>query len=231
MAEMKGFIFSVTFLIVFTGLIATMPTELFGYGGTATTIADVDPSLLTDFSDTENWTKSAYTNYFYSYEVGGYNWRAGSSAEPVLILDRKVYWLGLAWLGAVEHCAFFLANGTSRGTSLTMTEIEGDATDGAVRYNLQFTENSNDAGGFVVYWNSTLYPDPADAWTADKLNLLHGMGIDTTNAVNVVALLLGLLTFQIPDIPVLVNLIVVTPIAVCVIFLIWFIIKESLPFL
>lgn len=231
-SEQGTFVFAVTFLIIFAGLFASMPTALFGLGGTATTISDVDPSLLTDFAETVNWTKSAMTlsvgDYFYYYDLGGYQWECYQTSDTFYI-RRKVTWIFGLWFGVREHTEFFLENGTSRGEGLTLTEIADDANDGAIRYNLRFTDSSNEAGGFVFYWNTTLYSDPADAWANDELNLLHGIGVTTPNT-NVVALLLGLLTFQIPNIPTLPNLIIVTPIAVCVIFLLWFLIKESLPF-
>jgi hypothetical protein len=112
-----------------------------------------------------------------------------------------------------------------------MSEIAGDAEDGAVRYDLKYTDSGNDAGGFVVYWNTTAYADPEDAWDNDVLFLLHGMGIDATAAGNIFSLLVKLLTFSLPDVPILIGIIIgVLPWA-CIVYLCWFIIKESLPFL
>lgn len=233
-SEQKSFIFAIVFIIVFSGLLVSMPAGLLGFGGSATELLPVNPNLLTDFSETENWTRTSFslegTTYYYNYALGGYSWYCTYSANTFTI-SRKILWIGFIWLGALENCEFFLENGTTRGTTLTMAEIEGDAEDGAIRYDCEFTESGNTAGGFIFYWNSTAYPDPADAWTADELNLLHGMGIDATAAGNIFSLLIALLFLQLPEVPVLVNLLLVTPIWACIIYLIWFVIVNSLPFL
>jgi hypothetical protein len=207
-----------------------MPAGLQGEGGTASELLPVDPNLLTDFSATATWDKTDYTNHFYAYDLGGYHWLTGDAGDLITV-NRKVLWAGLLWFGAVENALFVLENGTSRGTSLSMEEIAGDATDGAVRYDLEYSTSGNTAGGFVAYWNTTAYADPEDAWDNNVLYLLHGMGIDTTAAGNIFALLVALLFLQLPDVPVLVNLLIATPIWACIIYLIWYVVKESLPFL
>jgi hypothetical protein len=60
--------------------------------------------------------------------------------------------------------------------------------------------------------------------------MLHGVGIDATAAMDIAQLLLGLLFLQLPDVPVLVNVLIAVPIWASVVYLIWFVIKETLPF-
>jgi len=228
---MGGFVFAITFLLVFAGLLGSIPSDFQGEGGTVETLLPVNPDLFTDFSATTTpFTRTDFgANYIYEYTLGGFDWYCYTAAGASFIVNRKVKWGGLLWLGAVKNTEFVLDNGTSRGSTLTIEEIEGDADNGAVRYDLEYTDSGNSAGGFVFYWNTTLYADPADAWTNDVLELLHGVGIDSTAAKNIFSLLIGLLFFQLPDVPVLVNLLLATPIWACIVFLVWYAIKESLP--
>ena len=228
-SEQGTFIFAITFILVFSGLMVSMPVAFYGLGGTATNLLPVNPNLLSDFAESENYTKSDFAPYTYSYDLGGYSWIAGTDGSTYVTVSQKII-IGILWFGAVENCEFVLSNGTSRGVQLSFAEIAGDAEDGAVRYDLRYIGSGNDAGGFVAYWNTTLYANPATAWANDKLTLLHGMGIDLTASTNVVTLLIGLLFFQIPEIPVLINLIIVAPIWTCIVYLLWYLIKESLPF-
>lgn len=229
-SERGSFVFALSFLIIFAGLIATMPADFYGLGESISDLLPVNPDLFTDFSaTTDELDKTDFTNNFYTYDLGGYSWRL-SSAGTQFKLDRKILVLGFLWFGAVQETEFVLDNGTSRGSTLTMSEIEGDADDGAGRYDLKYTDSANSAGGFVVYWNTTAYADPEDAWNNNVLHLVHGMGIDATAATNIFALLIGLLFFQLPDVPTLLNLVIATPIWACIVFLIWYVIKESLPF-
>jgi hypothetical protein len=142
----------------------------------------------------------------------------------------KVLIGGVLWLGGFETTTFYCENGTSRGEYLSITEIAEDADEGTVRYNLKFSVSGNDAGGFVAYWNTTLYEDPDDAWWASKLYLLHGVGIESSATANIGALLIGLLTLQLPDVPLLVNVLIAVPIWAGIIYVLWYIIKEMIPF-
>ena len=83
----------------------------------------------------------------------------------------------------------------------------------------------------VVYWNPTLYHDIADAWSNDVVYLLHGVGIDSTATNNIAEILVGLLFLSLPNVPVLVNLFLGVPVWACVIFILWFVIKEMIPFI
>lgn len=228
--EMRGFVFAISFIIIFAGLLAAMPEGFQGVGGTADTLLPINPDLFTDFSaTTDELDKTDFTNNFYTYDLGGYSWRL-SSAGTQFKLDRKILVIGLLWFGAVEETKFVLDNGTSRGSTLTMSEIDADANEGAVRYDMEYTDSGNTAGGFIVYWNTTAYADPEDAWNNNVLHLVHGMGLDATAAKNIFALILGLLFFQLPDMPILVNLFIATPLWACIGFLLWYVITKSLPF-
>jgi len=187
-SEQRGFVFAITFIIVFAGLIAAIPVGLQGQGGTADVPLPVDPSLLTGFAESENWTESDCAGGIKSYEysLGGFNWI--STYQGVSIgfdVSRKVRWLGIVWLGAVKLTDFVLKNGTSRGWKVTFDELEGDTENGTIFYNLEYQESGNNAGGFIFYWNTTLHPDPEDAWNADNLTLIHGIGLDSTATANV----------------------------------------------
>ena len=108
--------------------------------------------------------------------------------------------------------------------------MDTDDTDGSHRYDLKFIDSGDSAGKLVIYWNVTAYPDINDAWDNNALHILHGMGIEDTATANIGALIVSLLLLQLPDVPVLINLILVTPIWACIVYVLWFIIKEMIPF-
>jgi len=229
---MKTFVIAVSFIVIFSGLLITVPTDFYGTGATPDTpVTPVNPNLLSDFTDHKTYTKTNYTGVFNSveYALGDYNWIAGIGLTGEFSLAAKIYFFGI-WFGALHICKFITESGTDRGTSISFAEITADAEDGAVRYNLIFEDDGNEGGGFVVYWNSTLYPDVEDAWTNDVLYFTHGVGF-TTNALNIGSLLLGLLFFQLPDVPFLINLLLATPLWACIIYLIWWFIISMIPFL
>lgn len=231
--EMRGFVFSITFILVFSTLLSSIPAGLQGIGSSVDPLIPVDPKLLVGFDETENWTKSDYTGVVptYSYSLGERTWSTlwADLADDEFYIAALVYW----WIifTGTEPCKFISPNGTSRGTGLSIDEIEGDAEGGSVRYSMLFTTTGNDAGAFVVFWNTTLYADPQDAHDNDVLNLLHGVGFSTTATNDIGSLLVGLLFLQIPDVPVLVNMFLAIPIWACIIFVLWFVIKEMIPFL
>ena len=228
--EMGGFVFSVIFIIVFSTLLSSIPAGLEGPGASPDTVFPVDPSLLTGFSDTENWTRAAYTAYSYEYnDLGGRDW-VSIHDDTELYIFAKVKILGFLWLGAVDQCKFVSAEGVDRGNTLSFTEIDTDDTDGTHRYDLKYTESGDSAGKLVVWWNTTAYPDINDAWTNNNLQLLHGMGISETATANIGALIVSLLFLQLPDVPVLINMFLAVPIWACIVFVLWFIIKEMIPF-
>jgi hypothetical protein len=176
----------------------------------------IDPKLLTGFEETANWTRTDYTgvipNYQYILPDGGRTWSSDwiDLADDYFTLAALTYWWII--LIGVDTCKFITPNGTSRGTTLSIDEIEG-------------------AGAFVVFWNTTLYADPQDAHDNDVLNLLHGVGFSSSATNDIGSLLVGLLFLSLPDVPVLVNVLLATPIWACIIYVLWYVIKEMIPFL
>lgn len=230
-SEQKGFVFSITFIIVFAALLASIPAGLQGEGGTAETLLPVDPDLIADFADSREFTKSDFTYNEYHYDnLGGFDWVCWRPFGSDFRVARKIKLGGAIWLGGLKHTEFVLDDDTNRGEVITLSEIETDAEEGTVRYDLKFVDSGEDAGGFLFYWNTTTYSNPTDAWNGDGLHLLHGIGLDSSAPANVVTLLVNLLFLQLPDVPTLVNILIATPIWACIVFLIWYVIKESMPF-
>ena len=233
-SEQAGFVFAVTFIVLFAGLTAMVPIEIQGAGATTEILVPVDPSLVSDWTDYEDFNKTDMTQvgsfYFIYYDaLGGFDWYAGFLATTeTFTVGAKIYW-GPFWLGGLDDVQFISAEGTNYDTSLTLTDIENDGVDGTAKYNLIFSESGNDAGDFIFYWNTTTYSSPSDAWDNSDLVLVHGVGF--TPNTNIVSLLLGILFLQLPDVPVQINLLLAVFPWASVIYIIWFIVKESLPFL
>jgi len=229
-SEQRAFVFAVAFIVIFSGLLSTVPVDLLGSGATPDTpFTPVNPNLLSDFSDSRSFHKTDFVDFTYWYnDLGGYDWGCGFIIDSFYVAAKALFF-GL-WFGAMSAVDFTNDNGTLYyGGGISFTDIANDATDGAVRYTLTFQADGNSAGGFLFYWNTTTYANPSDAWDADALYLLHGFGI--TPNTNVASLLLGLLFLQLPDVPFLVNLLIATPLWASIGYVIWFIIKEMIPFL
>lgn len=227
---MRGFVFSLVFIIVFSTLLSSIPVGLQGTGGDPDMVVPVDPSLLTGFSDSENYTKAAYSAGSYEYTLGGYDWVAIHGGSDELTLFRKVKLLGVFWLGQLAPCKFVSSAGIDRGSVLLLAEIDIDDDEGTHRYDLKYTTNGDSAGKFVIYWNITLYPDINDAWANEALHMVHGMGIEDTATNNIGSLIVGLLFFQLPGVPVLVNVLIAIPIWATIIYVLWFLITSMIPF-
>ena len=231
--EHAGFVFAVTFIVLFAGLTAMVPIEIQGAGATTEILVPVDPSLVSDWTAYKDFNKTDMTllggGYYTLYydALGGYDWFVGFN-EVAFMLGAKIYW-GPFWLGALDYVQFISDTGTNYDTSLTLSDIENDGVDGTAKYNLIFSESGNDAGDFIFYWNTTTYSSPSDAWDNSDLVLVHGVGF--TPNTNIVSLLLGILFLQLPDVPVQINLLLAVFPWASVIYIIWFIVKESLPFL
>ena len=229
--EQGTFIFALVFIVFFSTLLTTMPIDLQGLGGTGAEITPLSPSAVYDYSSTEYFNTTEFTPFLtlltYEYTLNSRDWVCSTDNETSFDLNAKIYWLGL-WFGQLDTIRFISQSGIDRSLSISFDEMEIDATNGIATYSLIYAENGNSAGDFIFYWNSTLYSDPNDAWDNDVLYFLHGMGIDANT--DVISLLVGLLFLQLPECPILINALIATPIWACVIFLIWFIIKESLPF-
>jgi len=227
-SEMRGFVFSLVFIIVFAGLLASIPSGLQGTGSDIETVIPIDPSLITGFSDTENYTAAAFTAGSYEYSFNDREWIALSN-DVIFSLSAKIFSFGL-WLGHLDVCNFVSDGGTDRGQELAFTDMTADADEGGVHYSLQFVVTGDSAGSLVVYWNTTTYATASDAWDNDELYLLHGVGFDTQATNNIGALLISLLLLQLPDVPVLVNLFLAVPIWACIVYVLWYVIKEMIPF-
>ena len=233
--EMRGFVFAVVFIIVFSTLLSSVPAGLHGPNEEIDTIIPVDPNILTGFSETENYTPLAYSLYgygiyYYDYDdFGGFNWRTTTDHDTFLRLGMKVY-VWIFWFGGIDYCKFKAPSGIDRGPQLDFDEIDADAEEGLVTYSLLFSDSGNSAGSLIVYWNETDYSSVNTAWDNDEVYLLHGVGFDTTATTNIGALIVSLLFLQLPDVPVLINVFLAVPIWACIVFVIWFIIKEMIPF-
>ena len=231
--EMGGFVFSIIFIIVFSTLLSSIPVGLQGTGASPDTVIPVDPSQIAGFDETQNYTKSDFTGTVktYAYSLGSRDWSClwADLTDDYFAVAALVYsWI--FWLGQTDPVKFNSPDGVNRGTDLAISEIAQDAEDGAVRYSMLFTKSGDAAGSFVVYWNITQYIDPQDAMDNDVLYLLHGIGFDASATTNIGALLVSLLFLQLPNVPVLINMFLAVPIWACIVFVLWFVIKEMIPF-
>ena len=227
--EMGGFVFSIIFIIVFSTLLSSVPVGLQGIGASPDTVIPVNPNLLTDFSDTETFQKSDFVSniYWYPAVLGGYWFYCGFVTDSFYVAAKALFW-GI-WLGALSAVDFKYNDGTTDEGGLSFTDIENNAVDGVLRLSLVFEDGGNTAGSFLFYWNTTTYSNPSDAWTGNGLYLLHGVGM--TANTDIASLLISLLFLQLPDVPVLVNMFLAVPIWACIVFVLWFIVKEMIPLL
>ena len=231
--EMRGFVFSIVFIIVFSTLLSSIPVGLEGVGSSPDTVIPIDPSQLAGFDEVQNYSKSAFTGTpkTYPYTLGNYDWNClwADLTDDYFAVAALVY-VWIFWLGNTDPVKFSSPDGIDRGTDLAVSEIAQDAENGVVRYSMLFTKSGEGAGSFVVYWNITQYTDPQDAMDNDVLYLLHGIGFSNTATTDIGSLLVGLLFLQLPDVPVLVNMFLAVPIWACIVFVLWFVIKEMIPF-
>ena len=233
MSEQRTFVLSVTFIIVFSALIGSIPVDFQGQGATVETVTPVNPNLLSDFAETEEFDKTDFSGapiLGFTYDLPDV---AGTTFEcrfyaSTFSLGAHALFFGL-WLGAQNWINFISDNGTNHGLSVTFSDLENDADNGTVRYTLRYDDSGLSAGGFLFWWNTTTYSDPSDAWDNDDLLLLHGVGL--TANTDIASLLLSLMFLQLPDVPFLVNVLLITPIWGSIIFVLWFIIKSMIPFI
>jgi hypothetical protein len=233
MSEQRTFVFSVTFIIIFAALVGSIPVDFQGQGATVETVIPVNPNLLSDFADTEEFDKTDFSvgvgSLYYVYDVAV----GGTTFECVLIDDdfyvgAHTLFVGI-WLGGISWINFISDNGTNHGLTVSFSDLDIDAEDGVVRYALQYEDTGNSAGGFIFYWNTTTYSDSSDAWDSSELYLLHGIGF--TANTDIASLLLSLMFLQLPEVPTLVNVLLATPVWAATIYVLWFIIKSMIPLL
>jgi hypothetical protein len=228
---MRGFVFAIVYIILFSTLLASVPTGLQGTGSTPSDLVAVNPSITTDFSDGKTWTKSNLSGspLLLEYSLGGKDWRFTYYATLFLLAEKKYLWF--LWLGHTDSVTFVSDSGTDRGLSLTLTNINDDSTGGVARYTITNVLSGDAAGGFIAHWNTTTYDNSTHAWDNDALYMIHGIGFTNTATNDIGALLVSLLFLQIPEVPVLVSILLATPIWACVIYVLWYVIKEMIPFL
>ena len=230
---MRGFVFAVVFIVIFGALLASIPVGFQGTGDTIDLIIPVDPSILTDFTDAETYQKDNFTLvgsvYIYEYNLANRDWIAATD-EITFELAAKVY-LWFLWLGQIDQVKFTSPDGVDRGTDISFADIDLDSDDGAVRYSMQFTASGAAAGALVCYYNTTTHATASDAWDADGLYFLHGVGIESSATNDIGALIISLLLLQLPEVPPLIGMFLAVPIWACIVYVLWFIIKEMIPFL
>ena len=230
--EQKAFVFAVSFIIIFSSLTATIPVDLLGEGGPSEVVTPINPNLLIDFEETEAFDTTDFVGTFilyFEYELPNTvtTWSCIENSGSFSVAEHVLFY-GF-WLGHYGYSDFISDNGTNYGIDITFAEIDSDAEDGTARYELISIESGNSAGGFIFYWNDTTYTNSTDAWDNNALFLLHGIGFTTDT--NIVSLLVSLLLLQLPDTPILVSVLLVTPLWASIVFVLWYIIKESIPFI
>lgn len=227
--EQRGFVFAVTFILVFSAMLASIPVGLQGQGATPNEINAVYPISISGFADSEAFLRDNFTGGIYEYELNDRYW-IWIGNDVGFAAGAKVLVLDIFWFGATDDVAFVLDNGTNRGESVTLAEIDADDTDGTVSYNMEYTTIGGSAGTAVFYWNTTLYDNSTQAWMNDGLYILHGVGFDSSATSDAGSLLISLLTLSVPDVPEIVQVLLLTPIFASVVYLLWYIIKEMIPF-
>lgn len=241
--EHRGFAFAVIFIIIFGSLMATVPIGLRGtIDSSPSSITPIDPAMFLNFTEAENYGPANYTTYyqgayFYEYNLGINEWRTvtddGASYGWITLGAKIIHW-GVLWLGQIDWCEITNSDGIMRANGvddpLSFDEISADSDEGTETYSLRFSQAGVSAGSLITYYNETEYPNIHDAWDNDEVYIIHGLGLDDSATTDLASLLISLLTFNVPDAPPLVSVILATPIWACVVFLAWFIIKESAPF-
>jgi len=232
---MYGFVFSVVYILLFSAFLGAVPVDLQGGGSDIDLPVPLDPVYLTGFEETDNWVRDNYTAgvglYYRSYALEGKDWQASYTTVTGLTFyhAQKFTVIPIIWIYLIS-CEFHLANGTNRGTSLTIDDIEGDAENGTVKYDMFSSERGDNQGALIFYWNTTDYTDPEDAWDNDALHLVHGVGFTTTASNDVLALVLAVLLLQLPDVPALLGLLISAPLWACIAFVVWYLITALIPF-
>lgn len=236
-SEQYGFVFAVTFILIFSVLLSSVPADFQGQGKTGEpVITPIDPSMLTDFAESEPFDTTDFVPWIdiveiYEYTlpvVGGREWIAGTNGT-VFDLNAKRYFLGIVFLGQLDPMRFITLDGTDSSYTITLDEIDVEAVDGTARFDLISGITGDTGGQYIVYWNTTTYTDSEDAWDNNELYFLHGVGFSAE--IDVVNLLLRLLFLQLPEVPFLINLLLIVPLWASIIYILWFLIINMIPFL
>lgn len=233
MSEMRGFIFALVFIMFFAGLLTTVPTDLQGQGDDPNVPTPLSDVLSSEFTESYNWTANDFSYsiyYYYEYELNQRDWSCVLSGG-LFTLGAKIYYAGVIFLGTFDYVNFISPDGTNLGVFLSFTDIDNDAEEGLVQYDLQYETGGSSAGALVLYWNTTEYETSMDAFIGDELYFIHGRGIYDNAPMDITSLLITLITLQLPDCPLLINLLLATPVYACVAYLIWFFLISMIPFL
>jgi len=231
LSEQRTFVFSITFIIIFSVLVATIPIGLLGKGENPDMITPVDPNTVAGFSDSDEFMEGNFTEYgTYEYVLNTRDWYCTNTGSG-FALGAKILLFGFLWLGGLESVKFISSDGDDRGETLTFTEMDIDAEDGFASYELLYVDTGNAAGTFIIYWDITAYAGSYAAWFADALYCIHGVGLESSAVIDIGSLLIDLLTLQLPEVPLLVNILIVVPIWAGIVYILWYIIKEMIPFL
>lgn len=227
-SEQRTFVFSVTFLILFSALLTSIPVGLQGEGVDPDNVTPLNPTILSGFSESETFVRSNFSVNLYLYDLNSRTWLV-TADDVQFTLAAKIFIAGFLWLGQLDVVKFKTET-TDRGNVLTLAEIEADSDEGLTTYSLTYETTGTSAGSLICYYNTTLYADASTAWLADGLYLTHGVGLAETASFDVGLLLMNLLFLQLPEVPVLINLILALPVWAGIVFIIWYLIKEMIPF-
>ncbi len=220
MAEMKTFAFAVSFLLIYSAFLSTVPPGLLTDTYENPILSNLDPQLLVGFDSSVQYNSTTYTANYYSYELGGYEWATWESVTSYK-LGVKAIVFGI-WIDTAINW-FINSEEEYRGTELTFVIMQEDSTNGTVRYT---TSNRFVTSAVVFYWNTNDYTYAWEAWGNDSLQVVHGIGASAEAPQNALSLVLGMLSFSIPGIPFLLQVLLSSPIYASIMYLIWFLIKE-----
>ena len=227
MAELKTFSIVVSFLLIYSALLGTMPAGFMTATYETPELADIDPQLIVGFENYVTYNSTNFTAGGLDYGFGGHLWSAVDTTGIISLYYRTILFLIIPVYTAVT---FTFEGGFDRGESdLTWVQIQTDSEEGITRYTAKCPQVSS---GLVFMWNTSDYLYAWDAWGNDSLLIVHGVGADIANApLDVLSLLFAMLTYSVADIPPLLQVLLNSPIYASVLFLIWFFIKEVIPFL
>lgn len=223
MAEMKAFVLCVTFLLLYASLLGTVPTGLLTTDVISPELTGTNPQSLSGFTEYVQYDSTNYSGGSLAYTLGSLDWVSTPFSYYRVGVKRYVW---LLWV-STDYAVFTAADGGTRGDELTLAEVDADAENGTVRYT---ATHGQGASAVVFSWNTTAYPTAANAWGNDSLAIVHGTGFNPDLTGNVLSLLFGLLTLSLPDVPFLLQVLLSTPLYASILYLMWFLVKEVLPF-
>ncbi len=223
MAEMRGFVVAVSFLLIYSTLLGTVPAGFLTVTYEPPTLSPIDPQLISGFDGFVMMNSTNFTAGGVDYGFGGHLWTAIAADSTFTLFYRQVIFFVIP-VYTVNDMSF---ETFARGTSLTWITILEDSDNGTARYSAVCPFATS---GLVFVWNVTDYVYPWEAWGNGSLTVVHGIGADAYAPQNALSLVLAMLTFSVPEIPVILQVLLNTPIYAMVAYLVWFLIKEVIPF-